>query len=49
MDLKGLRLVGFIYGGVFAAVTLIAFTVVFLHVEGQLTLDETPAAVAMVQ
>jgi hypothetical protein len=34
VDLSGLRLLGFIYGGVIAAITVIAFTVVFLHVEG---------------
>ncbi len=43
-DRTGLGFLGFIFGGVTAAVTLVAFTVVLGHVDGRFVLD-TPAAI----
>jgi hypothetical protein len=45
-DRTGLGLLGFIFGGVTAAVMLTAFTVVAQHVDGRLVLDH-PAAVTV--
>jgi hypothetical protein len=44
-DRNGLGFLGFIFGGVTAAVMVMAATVVFAHVEGTLSL-EAPAIVA---
>ena len=43
-DRTGLGFLGFIFGGVTAAVMLVAFTVVLGHVDGRLVLD-TPTAI----
>ena len=48
-DRAGLKLLGFIFGGVTAAVMLVACTVVIGHVEGRLVLDPPPAQVVAVQ
>jgi hypothetical protein len=42
-DRAGLGFVGFIFGGVTAAVMLVAVTVVIGHAEGRLALDSPPA------
>ena len=47
-DRAGLGFLGFIFGGVTAAVILMAATVVVAHVDGRLILD-TPAQVASTQ
>jgi hypothetical protein len=39
-DKSSLRLMGFLFGGITFAVTLIAFLVVRSHVEGRLQLDD---------
>jgi hypothetical protein len=41
-DKNGLGRVGFFFGGITFAVTLIAFVVVQGHIEGRLALDDTP-------
>jgi hypothetical protein len=41
-DRAGLGLLGFIFGGVTAAVMLVACTIVVGHVEGRWTLDQSP-------
>jgi hypothetical protein len=41
-DRAGLGLLGFIFGGVTAAVMLVACTIVVGHVEGRWTLDPSP-------
>ncbi|NWG25078.1 MAG: hypothetical protein HXY30_11815 [Pseudorhodoplanes sp.] len=46
-DKRSLRLIGYFYGGLTAAVTLVACFVVAGHVTGQMTLDN--ARVASVQ
>jgi len=48
-DRAGLNLLGFIFGGVTAAVILVACTVVLGHVEGRLALDGSSARVVTVQ
>lgn len=40
-DKRGLRLIGFVYGGLTAAVTLIACVVVANHVSAQAPLERT--------
>jgi hypothetical protein len=45
-DRTGLGFLGFIFGGVTAAVMLMAFTVVIQHVEGRLALDN-PASITI--
>jgi hypothetical protein len=47
-DRMGLGFLGFIFGGVTAAVMLVAFAVVVQHVEGQLVL-ENPSAITVAQ
>jgi hypothetical protein len=42
-DRKSLGMLGFMFGGVTAAVMLIAVMVVKNHIDGRLTLDATPA------
>ena len=44
-DRRSLGLVGFFFGGVTAAVMLIAFMVVKNHIDGHLTLDAAKAPV----
>jgi hypothetical protein len=46
VDRAGLGLLGFIFGGVTAAVMLVACTVVIGHIEGRLVLDPPAAVVA---
>jgi len=48
-DRAGLNLLGFIFGGVTAAVVLVACTVVLGHVEGRLALDVPPAKIAAIR
>ena len=48
-DRAGLELLGFIFGGITAAVMLVACTVVLGHVEGRLALDTSPTQVVAVQ
>lgn len=48
-DRAGLGFLGFIFGGVTAAVMLVACTVVIGHVEGRLVLDAPPARIAAAQ
>jgi hypothetical protein len=45
-DLTGLGFVGFIFGGVTAAVMLVAVAVVVQHAEGRLVLDN-PATITV--
>ena len=45
-DRAGLGFLGFIFGGVTAAVMLVAVTVVIGHAEGRLVLDAPPAQIA---
>ena len=45
-DRAGLGFVGFILGGVTAAVMLVAVTVVIGHVDGRLVLDVPPIQIA---
>ena len=45
-DRAGLGFLGFVFGGVTAAVMLVACTVVLGHVEGRWVLDAPPAKVA---
>jgi hypothetical protein len=47
-DRASLGILGYIFGGVTAAVMLMAATVVFAHVDGRLVF-ETPAHVASLQ
>ncbi|HTL52171.1 MAG TPA: hypothetical protein VL860_06325 [Planctomycetota bacterium] len=47
-DRAGLGILGFIFGGITAAVMLTAATVVFAHVDGRVTL-EPPAPIASTQ
>jgi hypothetical protein len=48
-DKRGLRLIGYVYGGLTAAVTLIACVVVANHVSAQSAIDGSAAIVAQVQ
>jgi hypothetical protein len=48
-DHNGLGVLGYIFGGMTAAVMLLAVTVVVGHVEGRLTLEPVPGAVLIVQ
>jgi hypothetical protein len=48
-DRTGLGFLGFILGGVTAAVMMVAFTVVVQHVEGHLAFDAPPMVTAAVQ
>jgi hypothetical protein len=48
-DRAGLGLLGFIFGGVTAAVMLVAVTVVIGHVDGHLVLDNSPTRVIATQ
>jgi hypothetical protein len=45
-DRAGLGVLGFIFGGVTAAVILVAATVVIGHVDGRFALDAAPSQVA---
>jgi hypothetical protein len=45
-DRAGLGFVGLIFGGVTAAVMLVAVTIVFGHVDGRLVLDAPPTQIA---
>jgi len=45
-DRAGLGFVGYILGGVTAAVMLVAVTVVIGHVDGRLVLDTPPTQIA---
>jgi hypothetical protein len=45
-DRAGLGFVGFILGGVTAAVMLVALTIVIGHVDGRLVLEASPAQIA---
>jgi hypothetical protein len=45
-DRAGLGFVGFILGGITAAVMLVAVTVVIGHVDGQFALDGPPTVIA---
>jgi hypothetical protein len=45
-DRAGLGFVGFIFGGVTAAVMLVAVTVVIGHVDGRLAIEPPPAQIA---
>jgi hypothetical protein len=48
-DRTGLGFLGFIFGGVTAAVTLVAFTIVLGHVEGRMSLEASPSITTSVQ
>jgi hypothetical protein len=48
-DRAGLGVLGFIFGGVTAAVMLVACTVVLGHIEGRYAIDTTPTQVAAIQ
>ena len=48
-DRAGLGFLGYIFGGVTAAVMLVAVTVVIGHVDGQLTLENAPIRIAATQ
>ena len=48
-DRASLGFLGFIFGGVTAAVMLVAVTVVIGHVDGSLTLDTAPTRIAATQ
>jgi hypothetical protein len=48
-DRNGLGFLGFIFGGVTAAVMLVACMVVLGHVEGRWALEAAPAVVAALQ
>lgn len=48
-DRAGLELLGFIFGGVTAAVMLVACTVVLGHVDGRLALDTPPTKIVALQ
>ena len=45
-DRAGLGFLGFIFGGVTAAVMLVAATVVIGHVDGRFALDTAPTQIA---
>jgi hypothetical protein len=45
-DRAGLGFVGFIFGGITAAVMLVAFAIVIGHVDGHLALDAPPTQIA---
>jgi hypothetical protein len=45
-DRAGLGVLGFIFGGVTAAVMLVAVTVVIGHAEGRFAVDATPTQIA---
>jgi hypothetical protein len=47
-DKNGLGLLGFFFGGVTVAVTIVAFVVVRDHVEGRMALDEMAMAPQLV-
>jgi hypothetical protein len=48
-DRAGLNFVGLIFGGVTAAVMLVAVTVVIGHIDGRLVLDGPPAQISASQ
>ena len=48
-DRAGLGFLGFIFGGITAAVMLIAATVVISHVDGRFVLDATATQLASTQ
>ena len=48
-DRAGLGVLGFIFGGVTAAVILVAVTVVIGHVDGRFALDTPPTQIAVNQ
>ena len=48
-DRAALGFLGFIFGGVTAAVMMVAVTVVIGHVDGQLTLENAPIQIAATQ
>jgi hypothetical protein len=48
-DRTGLGFLGFIFGGVTAAVVLVACTVVLGHVEGRWALDGAPTKIVALQ
>ena len=48
-DRTGLGFLGFVFGGVTAAVVLVACMVVLGHVEGRWVLEAAPAVVATLQ
>ena len=48
-DRAGLGVLGFIFGGVTAAVILVAVTVVTGHVDGRFALDTPPTQIAASQ
>ena len=48
-DRAGLGVLGFIFGGVTAAVILVAVTVVIGHVDGHFALDTPPTRIAVNQ
>jgi hypothetical protein len=45
-DRAGLGFLGFIFGGVTAAVMLVAATMVIGHIDGRFVLDTTPTQIA---
>ena len=45
-DRAGLGFVGFILGGITAAVMLVAVTLVISHIDGSLAIDAAPAQIA---
>ena len=45
-DRAGLGFVGFILGGITAAVMLVAVTLVIVHMDGRLALDAPPTQIA---
>ena len=48
-DRAGLEMLGFIFGGVTAAVMLVACTLVLGHVEGRFAFDVPPVKIVAVQ
>jgi hypothetical protein len=48
-DRAGLGFVGFILGGITAAVMLVAVTIVMGHVDGHLAIDAAPTQIAASQ
>jgi hypothetical protein len=48
-DRAGLGILGFVFGGVTAAVMLVACTVVLGHVEGRWSIDESPVRIVALQ
>jgi uncharacterized protein (DUF697 family) len=49
VDRAGLGFLGFIFGGVTAAVVLVACTMVLGHVEGRWTIDGATAQIALLR